>query len=138
MTLLTDEDYSNLERMQLKFEEDEAKHLLVFIDFKLNAGLYQVDQCNVLVVIPPNYPAAGNDMFWTYPRLQRTDGLVIPGTIDSTLSDCQRDIRIFEGKTYDRWSRHWEKDNQKWRAGKDNIETIVNRLTYVLANSHEK
>ncbi|MGZ8236270.1 MAG: E2/UBC family protein [Methylobacter sp.] len=137
MALLTEEDYSDLERMQLKFKEDDANRLLVFIDFDLVTGLYQVDRCNALVIIPPTYPAAGNDMFWTYPRLQRTDGLIIPGTIDPALPDCQRDIRVFEEKTYDRWSRHWQVGNQIWRAGRDNITTIVNRLTYVLANSHE-
>lgn len=137
MALLTEEDYSDLERMELKFKEDEDQRLLVFLDFKLNAGLYQVEQCNVLVIIPQNYPTAGNDMLWTYPRLQRADGQVIPGTIASSHPDSQRDIRIFEEKTYERWSRHWNVGNQVWRAGRDNITTIVNRLTYVMANSHE-
>jgi hypothetical protein len=76
-------------------------------------------------------------MLWTYPRLQRTDGRAIPGTIDPIKPDHQRHIRIFEEKTYERWSRHWNVGNQVWRAGRDNITTIVNRLTYVLANSHE-
>lgn len=137
MALLTEEDYSDLERMELKYKEDDDQRLLVFLDFKLNAGLYQVEQCNVLVIIPQNYPTAGNDMLWTYPRLQRTDGQVIPGTIASSYPDSQRDIRIFEEKTYERWSRHWNVGNQVWRAGRDNITTIVNRLTYVMANSHE-
>lgn len=137
MALLTEEDYSDLERMELKFKEDETKRLLVFLDFQLAPGLYQVDRCNVLVIIPPTYPAAGNDMLWTYPRLQRTDGRVIPGTIDLSNQESQRDVRIFEEKVYERWSRHWNKGNQLWRPAKDNVTTIVNRLTYVLKNSHE-
>ena len=137
MALLIEEDYSDLERMQLEFKEDEGLRFLVFLNFKLSSGLYQVDQCNVLVIIPQNYPAAGNDMLWTYPRLQRTDGREIPGTIAPGNPDNQRDVRIFEEKIYERWSRHWNVGNQVWRAGRDNITTIVNRLSYVLANSHE-
>ena len=137
MGLLTEEDYSDLVRMEMKYKEDEDKHLLVFPDFKLSAGLYQVDQCNVLVVIPENYPAAGNDMLWTFPSLQCKDGRLIPGTIATNKPNNERDIRVFEEKTYERWSRHWNAGNQLWRAGRDNITTVVNRLTYVLANPHE-
>lgn len=138
MALLTEEDYSDLERMQLKYKEDEIKRFLVFKDFNLKTGMYQVDQCNVLVVIPATYPMAGNDMLWTYPRLKRNDGMVVPGTIDPQLyAEHQRDVRIYEEKVYERWSRHWNVGNQVWRAGRDNIVTIVNRLTYVLANSHQ-
>ena len=137
MALLTEEDYSELDRMQLKFKEDEGRRLLVFLDFKLKAALYQVDQCNVLVVIPHSYPMAGNDMLWTYPRLQRADGRLIPGTLDPGSANYQQHMHSYEENIYDRWSRHWQVGTQVWRAGRDNITTIVNRLTYVLANSHE-
>lgn len=141
MALLTKEDYSDLERMGLKFREAESLRFLVFLDFPLTVGLYQVSQCNVLVIIPPTYPTAGNDMLWTYPRLQRADGIVIPGTLDPNNPDyrleSQRDVRTYEGNVYERWSRHWNVGNQLWRAGRDDITTIINRLTYVLANSHE-
>ena len=137
MALLIEEDYCDLERMQMEYKEDEGQRFLVFPNFKLKAGLYQVDQCSVLVVIPQNYPTAGNNMLWTYPRLQRTDGRVIPGTIDLSNPVSSRDTRTFEGKVYERWSRHWQVGNQVWRAGRDNITTIVNRLTFVLENSHE-
>ncbi|HEY9277000.1 MAG TPA: E2/UBC family protein [Methylotenera sp.] len=137
MAILTNEDYSKLEAMNLKYKEDNDKRFLVFLDFQLKPGLYQINSCDILVVIPETYPNAGNDMFWTNPRLQRTDGMVIPGTIPADQPEANRDVRIFEGKIYERWSRHWNSGNQLWRAGKDEISTIVNRLTYVLANSHE-
>lgn len=137
MALLTEDDYSEIGRMQLKHKEAEAQRFLVFVDFRLQPGLYQVDQCDVLVIIPPTYPMAGNDMLWTYPRLLRADGRVIPGTIDPTNSSYQSVSQNYDGKVYDRWSRHWTSGNQVWRPGRDNITTIVNRLTYVLTNSHE-
>lgn len=135
MALLTEEDYSDLARMGLKYEEDEAKRFLVFLNFKLTPGLYQADQCNVLVVIPQNYPTAGNDMLWTYPRLQRTDGRAIAGTLDLNNPAYMQCMHSYKGNVYDRWSRHWLEGKQVWRAGRDNITTIVNRLTYVLAHS---
>lgn len=137
MALLTEEDYFDLEHMELKFKEAENLRFLVLLDFQLPAGLYQVNQCNVLVVIPPTYPTAGNDMLWTYPRLQRADGRAIPGTLDPSRSDYLTYMQVYDEKVYDRWSRHWQAENQRWRPGRDNISTIVNRLTYVLTNSHE-
>lgn len=136
MAVLTDEDYSELSRMSMDFTEDEGQRFLVFRNFQLKTGLYQVDSCEVLVVIPPTYPAAGNDMLWTYPRLQCLDGREIPGTIAMSNHESQRDVRHFDGKTYERWSRHWNSGNQVWRAGRDDISTIVNRITCVLNNPH--
>jgi|GEM_PF-1605732 len=137
MALLTKEDYSKLAAMSLEYKEELNQRFLVFPKFKLVENLYQVNFCEILVVIPETYPAAGNDMLWTYPRLLRTDGLLIPGTIPDCPNPANRDVRVFEGKVFERWSRHWNAGNQLWRPGKDEINTIVNRLTYVLANSHE-
>lgn len=137
MALLTKADYSKLEDMSLDYKEDIEHRFLVFQKFKLVPSLYQVDFCEILVVIPETYPAAGNDMLWTYPRLLRTDNLVIPGTIPAEQDQASRDVRIFEGSVFERWSRHWSTANQLWRPGKDEISTIINRLNYVLANSHE-
>ena len=139
MALLTNDDYAHLTRIALPYTEDESQRFLVFRGFPLSCGLYQVDKCDVLVVIPPTYPAAGNDMLWTYPCLKRQDGRLIPGTIPITPENPQqnRDVRIFEGNVYERWSRHWNVGNQLWRPGRDDVTTIANRLTYVLANSHE-
>ena len=137
MALLTKADYSKLEDMSLDYKEDTDRRFLVFQKFKLVPNLYQVDFCEILVVIPETYPTAGNDMLWTFPRLLRTDNLVIAGTILAEQEQLGRDVRIYDGKVFERWSRHWNAANQLWRPGKDEVSTIINRLTYVLANSHE-
>lgn len=137
MALLTECDYMELERMQLDVLEDEPKRFLIFKNFQLKPGLYQVESCDVIVVIPSSYPQAGNDMFWTYPRLLRSDNAVIPGTLDLGHSQYLVHMQTFDGKVFDRWSRHWQVGNQIWRPGRDDVRTIINRLTYVLANSLE-
>lgn len=128
MALLLERDYEKLEKMGLIFTEDESHRFLIFRDYALQEGIYTVPECNVLVVIPPNYNQAGNDMFWTFPRLIRLDGKIIP----QTNSPGGGDNRTFEGNEYCRWSRHWNKGASVWRPGIDDIETIQRRIEWAL------
>jgi len=81
MPLLFDEDYSKLKDRDLSYEESEQQRFFIFTQYQLPSGLYTVGTCDVLVVIPANYNQAGNDMFWTFPRLYRTDGKQIPAVL---------------------------------------------------------
>lgn len=128
MPLLLESDYEKLEAMGLVFTEDEPNRFLIFRGYALQEGVYTVSECDVLVVIPANYNQAGNDMFWTYPRLTRADGKVIPNTCNPGGGDN----RTFEGKEYCRWSRHWNRGGSVWRSGVDDIETIQRRVEWAL------
>ncbi len=125
MQLLFDSDYQELKERGLTYAEDERLRCIVFRDFELPESVYVQSACDVLVVIPQNYNQAGNDMFWTFPRLDRANGEPIPR---ATGPEC--DPRTFEGKVFCRWSRHWLSGNVIWRPGKDNIVTIINRITW--------
>jgi hypothetical protein len=137
MGLLTQSDYEELKRMNVVFREIEAQRFLIFTEFPLPSGTFSVSCCEILVVIPPAYPSQGNDMFWTWPRIERLDGKIIPGTIPAEIPEGNRDTRTVDGKVFERWSRHWNVGQQVWRAGRDNVVSIINRLSYVLSNSLE-
>lgn len=126
MPLLLDEDYKELEAQGFSYTEDEAQRFLVLLDYKLPKGIYDHEVCDVLIIIPPNYPQAGNDMLWTNPRLIRADGKSIPATNNAGGSDN----RMFEGQEFCRWSRHWNRGSSVWRAGKDDVVTILRRIEW--------
>ena len=129
MSLLFDSDYERLREAGLTFDEDDGRRFLVFLDIKLQDGQYNVPACDILVVIPPNYPQAGNDMFWTHPRLHRTDGRPIPAVLDPGGGDN----RIWKGREFCRWSRHWSPSSPGgWRPGKDDIMSIYRRIEWAL------
>lgn len=128
MPLLLDEDYEALAEQGLTYCEDESQRFLVFQDFQLADGLYQQTSCDVLVAIPTNYNQAGNDMLWTYPRLVRADGKPIPATNDPGAGDN----RVFQGREFCRWSRHWNQGASVWKPGKDDVVTILRRIESAL------
>lgn len=131
MALLFDEDYAALDEQGLAFSEDAGARFFVFSNIGLSEGLYTTGSCNVLVMIPPNYNQAGNDMFWTLPRLVRADGQPIPQTCELGGGDNRR----FNGQEYCRWSRHWDPSQPGvWRAGRDNIISIYRRIRTALDN----
>lgn len=131
MALLLDEDYANLRERGISFEEGDSQRFFVFTDWQLPKEMYGHIQCDVLVVIPPNYNQAGNDMFWTFPRLLRANGAEIP----QTLGPGGGDNRIWKGQEFCRWSRHWNPGTPgAWRPGKDNIISIYRRIDWALRN----
>lgn len=135
MSLITQSDQARLLEIGMPFLEVEegTNRFLILTQYPLKNGMYQVDQCEVLIVIPANYPQAGNDMFWVYPQLKRLDGKPIPGT-SVPQNEQQGDPRFWNGKRYDRWSRHWPNPPHAWRPGKDDIDAILNRLSWCLEN----
>ncbi len=128
MPLLLDEDYQKLGELGISYVEEERQRVLVLKDYPLPEGLYQQSHCGVLVVIPTNYNQAGNDMLWTSPRLTRVDGKPIPRTNEYGGDDN----RLFEGKEFCRWSRHWNSGSSLWRSGEDDITTIQRRIEWAL------
>lgn len=129
MSLLLDSDYESLRETGLAFAEDVGRRFFVFRGIKPQECQYTVPACDVLVVIPPNYPQAGNDMFWTYPRLHRADGRPIPAVLDPGGGDN----RFWEGREFCRWSRHWNPSSPGgWRPGKDDIMSIYRRIEWAL------
>jgi hypothetical protein len=131
MPLLFESDYEKLRARGFTYEESEPERFFVFSHYLLPAGLYSEPTCDVLVVIPPNYNQAGNDMFWTYPHLRRLSGVPIPGANNPGGGDN----RISKGREFCRWSRHWNPPGRGvWRPGRDDIISIYRRIEWALKN----
>lgn len=134
MPLFLDEDYEALKERSVTFVEDEAQRFFVIHGYRLPEHVYKQEYCDVLVVVPDNYPQAGNDMFWTFPRLVRADGKAIPQTLETGSSAN----RMFQGKEFCRWSRHWNHGSSVWQPGKDGIVTILRRLEWAFRKPDTK
>jgi len=131
MALLLEDDYVKLTSRSIMFEESEPNRYFIFLSYILLEGLFSSANCDVLVVIPPNYNQGGNDMFWTHPALTRRDGRAIPAANVSGGGDN----RNWQGKEYCRWSRHWNPPSPAvWRPGKDDIISIYRRIDWALRN----
>lgn len=126
MALLLPGDYKKLEERGITFEESEAQRFFIFTVFALPKGVYAVDRCDVLVIIPPNYNQAGNDMLWTNPRLVRASGQSIPASNEPGGGDN----RTWNGREFCRWSRHWASGPSVWRPGRDDILSIYRRVKW--------
>lgn len=85
---------------------------VIMHDIDLPEG-YNIDRAAVLFKLDATYPDTHIDMVYFYPWLYRKDGKTIPNA-DQNL--------IFDGKTWQRWSRHRTPQNP-WRIGLDNIST---------------
>jgi len=134
MPLLFEEDYAKLNEFGLTYEEAAQQRFFIFTQYRL-PQIYTVAVADILVIIPPNYNQAGNDMFWTYPRLHRADGQQIPAILDPGGGDN----RIWNGKEFCRWSRHWDPSGKSaWRPGKDNIISIHRRIDWALKHPNAK
>lgn len=131
MPLLLESDYASLHDAGIAFEEVESQRFFIFKNVRLPEHQYNVAECDVLVMIPPNYPQAGNDMFWTYPRLRRADGRPIPQSFDPGAGDN----RLSGEREFCRWSRHWPPSSPgAWRPGKDDIMSVYRRIEWALAH----
>jgi|GEM_PF-4101586 len=129
MQLLFDEDYRILESSGLSFEEDTQKRYLILRNFPLKEGLYifkgdPIETLEVLLKIPSNYNTSGGNMFWTFPKISRSNGKPIPAYGGSPINHNR--------KVYDRWSRHWR--GLSWKSKVDNIRKILGRVEWALKN----
>ena len=91
--------------------ENSAIHIVIHgFSFPL---MYQPRQADLLIRLPPGYPQANPDMFWTRPDITLASGAMpqAAGTHEPYL-----------GQTWQRWSRHW---GAAWRAGLDTLQTFI-------------
>jgi Prokaryotic E2 family E/Multiubiquitin len=126
--LLLDEDYEELRRRGIDWEEDGDRRYLVFKDYALPGGIYVQTSANVLVQIPANYNHDGIDMLWVAPHLTRTDGKDVPA---HAATGSTKNVH-HAGMEFCRWSRHWNETYNRWRPGVDAIETILRRVRWAL------
>lgn len=75
---------------------------------------YTPSKCDLLIKLPPGYPNASLDMFWTRPDVKLRSG-VWPRSSDVH--------EMINGALWQRWSRHLTASS--WRPGTDCIQTFL-------------
>lgn len=108
---LPDGDVEFLDAQALPWEAVRvgAVGRLIIHDFPIPAG-YKHDRTTLNLRIEPAYPETQIDMVYFLPALERIDGAAIP----------QISVDQFDGKTWQRWSRHRTGQNP-WRPGIDDV-----------------
>jgi hypothetical protein len=82
----------------------------------LPQGKFDAAAVDVLVLLPPGFPDAGPDMFYTLPWVRLLPGGQYPKAADQPYD--------FQSKKWQRWSRH----SSEWRPGRDGIHTVIKRI----------
>ena len=98
---LTAEDREFLNSLGKSWEANARTRMVVVRDFDIPEG-YDHRTSDLMIVVPPNYPVAGLDMFYLAPGVQRKDGRPINALA----------VETHGGRQWQRWSRHYP-----WQAG---------------------
>ncbi len=122
MSFLPQEDLDYLQAKGFSFEEcvDGNSKGIVIRNWNLPEGLYDVEQADILILIPSGYPDIRPDMFHLIPWIKLTNGNKYPKAADQSV--------VFKGESWQRWSRHCD----DWRPGIDGIRTMVKRVEHAL------
>lgn len=123
MSFLPESDRDYLEEKQIKFREaSDGKHNCVIIEqWSLPENKFNHAECEMLVILPNGYPDTPPDMFYVLPQLLLEGGKLAKAT-NAKLT--------FEDKTWQRWSRHFKKD--EWRPGIDGLHSYFQRIKKAL------
>jgi hypothetical protein len=117
--LLAMEDIRHLKGKGYTFEVERAIGLICVIIRAFPMPLaYNPPSTDLLLKLPPNFPMACPDMFWTFPHVRLANG-AYPTTANVF------DVR-FQGRDWQRWSRH--PDSTRWRPGTDNLKTFLGTI----------
>ncbi len=109
-----DTEYLNVNHPGWESILNGCQRWLLLNNFKIPAG-YTIHECTVAISIPANYPSQPLDMAYFFPYIHRKDGQVIRQT-DSSM--------IIDGKSFQRWSRHYSSQNP-WIPDESNIATHI-------------
>lgn len=115
-------DHGFLEATGLRWEavRDGALGRVIVHDYALPAGL-KPDTVSLNLRIESGYPETQIDMVYFFPGIRRIDGRAIGALSDDT----------FDGRTWQRWSRHRTAQNP-WRRGVDDISTHLQLVRHWL------
>lgn len=110
--VLLDEDKEYLEAKGFHYElvdQNDGNTYLVIKEYRLPSG-YTINMVDLMIIIPPMYPAVGLDMFWVSPDIMLANGDSYPPAADVHTQ--------YLGIEWQRFSRHYP-----WRSGVDSLAT---------------
>lgn len=116
--LLPELDVSFLKEKEYETEFLTAGTLMHVLikDFPFPVEHYTPAKADLLIEIPPAYPNAPLDMFWTNPEIKLINGTG-PRQTESRAE--------YYGRTWQRWSRHYA---VAWRPGVDSIKNFIQSI----------
>lgn len=98
--------------------EENSKIYIIFKDYPLPVGLYNIEKTDLLVFTTPHYPNANLDMFWVDQTLLLKNNTV-PKNGDV--------IEPHAGRTWRRFSYH-PYNNKPWNPAED---SVISFMSYV-------
>lgn len=116
----TDHLYLGTHDIQTEMIKDGPHTAIVLKQVKLPEGKFNHSRVDVLVTLPPGYPDVAPDMFFCDPWVTLTSLGRYP--------TCADQAYAFQGRNWQRWSRH----NSSWRAGIDGLHTMIKRIEHAL------
>lgn len=121
---LLDADDVFLDGLGLRWEtvEDAGRRWLLIHHYPVPAG-YTVARTLLALDIPPTYPGAQIDMFYTNPPMALTSGRAI---------DCTHISATIQGAAFNGWSRH-RGPGSPWNPAGDNVSTHLALVESALA-----
>jgi hypothetical protein len=117
-----DQEYLLEKKIRYELLSEGARLGLVVKDYILPRDKYNIQQADILVLLPSGYPDASPDMFYVHPDLILTAIGRPANAANVTFS--------FGGITWQRWSRH--APGNIWRPGIDGIHTYLKRIDSAL------
>jgi hypothetical protein len=116
MALIPKADEEFLQEKQFDYELTQAgaEIHLVLRQYSFPPAYASV-KADVLIVIPPAYPMAALDMFWTHPDVKLANGAWPQASENHETKS--------NGRNWQRWSRHIE-----WRSGVDTLRSFITAM----------
>lgn len=112
--LKSDAQYLELKGYEYSANQESNGSILVVIhDFPLSEA-YTPTSCDLLIKLPPAYPNANPDMFWTWPDVKLRSG---------AWPRSSEVHEVLNGRPWQRWSRHLTAS--AWRPGRDCVRTFL-------------
>lgn len=120
-------DRAYLFMKEYHFEEkiETSKNGLIIRNWVLPSGKFNLSTADLLILIPNGYPDIKPDMWYFYPDLLLSQTNKLPRQTQARI--------IFEGKSWQRWSRHFSAN--EWRSGIDGIHTYIKKIQIALENA---
>jgi hypothetical protein len=112
--MLPEDDEAFLKEKGLHYTETVEQRVthVVITGFALPQA-YNPREADLLIRLPPGYPNARPDMFWTRPDVKLVSGAW------PLRSDVKEN---YLNLSWQRWSRHWQNG---WRPGVDGLMTFI-------------
>jgi hypothetical protein len=123
MSFLPEKDREYLESKGIAYEEHQqgSQKGVILRGYSLPEGRFDTNAADILILLPPGYPDAPPDMFYTLPWLKLAGRGCYARKADQPFN--------FNSQRWQRWSRH----NREWRPGADGIWTMIKRVENALA-----